>query len=356
MLRLGSILICTVAILTASAHAQIVIEQDTVIGDRDTSVHGQDVIVRGATLTINGVHPLASLTVERNASNQPGIVTHSPGFSNRDVNGMSLIVDGDLFVQGADDRLQLVASRIDVSGRGHGPNEGPGAGQPANDSGGGAHGGAGGAGGPGSGAGGAAYGLVHRPADEFGSGSGDDTCCRCTAPGRPGGGVIKIVASAAIRVVGAVVADGEDGTCQAGGGGGGAIVLSAPTIELLGEISARGGDGGSDPPHGMGGGGGGGRVAVFTDHLIASASVEEQVCVDGGSGWNDGNAGTRYLPVQYPGDLNGDLVVNGADVAILLANWAQCNDCDDCLADLNGDCQVDGADLAVLLANWGSPR
>ncbi|MBX3355004.1 MAG: hypothetical protein KF724_04825 [Phycisphaeraceae bacterium] len=49
-------------------------------------------------------------------------------------------------------------------------------------------------------------------------------------------------------------------------------------------------------------------------------------------------------------DLNGDGVVNGADLAILLGLWgpAGAGTC----ADLNGDGIVDGADLAILLGAW----
>ncbi len=52
------------------------------------------------------------------------------------------------------------------------------------------------------------------------------------------------------------------------------------------------------------------------------------------------------------GDLNGDGVVDGADLGLFLAGWGPCVDCADCIADLNGDCMVDGADLGILLANW----
>ncbi len=48
------------------------------------------------------------------------------------------------------------------------------------------------------------------------------------------------------------------------------------------------------------------------------------------------------------GDLNGDGIVDGADLGLLLAAW----DSDDADADLNGDGTVDGADLGLLLANW----
>jgi hypothetical protein len=48
------------------------------------------------------------------------------------------------------------------------------------------------------------------------------------------------------------------------------------------------------------------------------------------------------------GDLNGDGVVNGADLGILLARWGQPGG----VGDLNGDLFVDGGDLGELLAAW----
>lgn len=50
-------------------------------------------------------------------------------------------------------------------------------------------------------------------------------------------------------------------------------------------------------------------------------------------------------------DLNGDGVVNGADLAALLSQWGTCAAC--CLADFDNDGFVDGFDLATLLASWG---
>jgi len=58
-------------------------------------------------------------------------------------------------------------------------------------------------------------------------------------------------------------------------------------------------------------------------------------------------------PDSVPGDLNGDSVVDGGDLLILLANWGKCDDCDNCAADLNDTCVVDGADLLILLTHWG---
>ena len=47
-------------------------------------------------------------------------------------------------------------------------------------------------------------------------------------------------------------------------------------------------------------------------------------------------------------DLNGDGVVNGADLGSLLAQWGQPG-----TGDLNGDGIVGGADIGIMLANWG---
>lgn len=48
-------------------------------------------------------------------------------------------------------------------------------------------------------------------------------------------------------------------------------------------------------------------------------------------------------------DLNGDGIVNGADLGELLGYWGAGAS----PADLNGDCKVDGADLGELLGQWG---
>jgi probable HAF family extracellular repeat protein len=59
------------------------------------------------------------------------------------------------------------------------------------------------------------------------------------------------------------------------------------------------------------------------------------------------------IDAAIPGDLNGDGVVNVADLLILFDNWGDCDDCDDCPADLNGDCEVNVGDLLILFDNWG---
>ncbi|MDA0802881.1 MAG: multiheme c-type cytochrome [Planctomycetota bacterium] len=52
-------------------------------------------------------------------------------------------------------------------------------------------------------------------------------------------------------------------------------------------------------------------------------------------------------PVCTTGDINCDGVVNGTDVALVLAYWGQP------AGDTNGDGTTDGADLAAVLGNWG---
>ena len=55
------------------------------------------------------------------------------------------------------------------------------------------------------------------------------------------------------------------------------------------------------------------------------------------------------LVPSNPADLNGDQLVNGADLTILLSNWGGSGG-----GDINGDGIVGGTDLAALLAAWGS--
>lgn len=49
-----------------------------------------------------------------------------------------------------------------------------------------------------------------------------------------------------------------------------------------------------------------------------------------------------------PGDFNGDGVVNGGDLGLLLAAWATL----EAKYDLNGDGIINGADLGLFLALW----
>jgi hypothetical protein len=68
--------------------------------------------------------------------------------------------------------------------------------------------------------------------------------------------------------------------------------------------------------------------------------------------WGSGTF-VAYADTDRPGDLDGNGVVDGADLTLMLAAWGACGECVKCPSDLDGDCAVGGADLAVLLANWG---
>jgi FG-GAP-like repeat/Immunoglobulin I-set domain len=68
---------------------------------------------------------------------------------------------------------------------------------------------------------------------------------------------------------------------------------------------------------------------------------------------------TIEKPSPCPADFDGNGVVNGLDLAMLLAVWSippgtpGCGGAKPCPQDLNGDTVVNGFDLATLLAAWG---
>jgi len=73
----------------------------------------------------------------------------------------------------------------------------------------------------------------------------------------------------------------------------------------------------------------------------------------GTTGFGSGNlfvgcAGGEPCGNETPGDLNGDGVVNGLDLTLLLAAWGSNNP----VADINQDGIVNALDLNILLANW----
>ena len=66
----------------------------------------------------------------------------------------------------------------------------------------------------------------------------------------------------------------------------------------------------------------------------------------------DGRDLTSQGPIELPacpGDLNGDGVVGGADLGLMLAVWGTA----DPAADLSGDGLIGGADIGLLAAAWG---
>jgi hypothetical protein len=68
--------------------------------------------------------------------------------------------------------------------------------------------------------------------------------------------------------------------------------------------------------------------------------------IDGG-----GNVFANECPTRpCPADLNGDDMVDGADLGLLIGDWGM----DGAATDINGDGTVDGGDLAYILSAWGA--
>ena len=69
-----------------------------------------------------------------------------------------------------------------------------------------------------------------------------------------------------------------------------------------------------------------------------------------------GSGGPRIgTPLHaLPEDLNGDCVVDGADLGVLLASWGAPDF--DSRCDFNGDGAVDGFDLGTLLGEWTATK
>ena len=59
-----------------------------------------------------------------------------------------------------------------------------------------------------------------------------------------------------------------------------------------------------------------------------------------------GDVFARTYPNPVTGDLNGDGLVNGIDIALVLGSWGGPG------GDLNEDDTTDGTDLAIVLGNW----
>jgi hypothetical protein len=65
------------------------------------------------------------------------------------------------------------------------------------------------------------------------------------------------------------------------------------------------------------------------------------------------SAGSTSAPCGCAADLDGNGVVNGADLGVMLSSWGISGQQSAHSADLNGDGLVNGADLGVLLSTWG---
>ena len=90
--------------------------------------------------------------------------------------------------------------------------------------------------------------------------------------------------------------------------------------------------------------------------FLRDANVTNTTGIDAYNAWvNSGksapvamDSASIALTPANPADINGDGVVNGNDLAILLSNWGGSG-----AGDIDGSGTVNGSDLAILLSSWG---
>jgi hypothetical protein len=176
---------------------------------------------------------------------------------------------------------------------------------------------------------------------------------------RFGGGGILLSQTCSPTFLGCEITGNHAGTAKwPGQGSGGAMKLGSGTVTLV-DCAVSGNSAG---------GVGGGFILVSSSTLVLestrvcgnSAPNGAQVHLNGGGGSVTEGAGSCILDdcddcpeaPACPADLNGDALVNAADLASLLAEWGACGT-GSCPADLTGDGTVNGADLGSLLGSWG---
>jgi hypothetical protein len=117
-------------------------------------------------------------------------------------------------------------------------------------------------------------------------------------PGGDGGGRIRLVVAAELKLDGALRADGNppkgDGPSVGGGGAGGAIWVETKTLTGAGQMTANGGRGAKEAAH-SGAGGGGGRVAVRYDSAAGFDSSRITAWPGAEADAKPGAPGTVYL-------------------------------------------------------------
>ncbi len=262
------------------------------IDSSDATYEGYDIVVSGVTVTINGTHAFASLTVQSGGS-----VTHAPGL----VGGMNLNIAGTVKINSG--------CYINLTGAGYVAAQGPGAGTSglsSNDTrgSGGGYGGQGGYGYNGTPPSSNLYGSITQPVS-LGSGGGNGQSGATS--GGAGGGVLHLTASTInILTGGFIQANGGDSGGRAGGGSGGSLWISTQTLTGQGNITASGGF-----AYDSGGAGGGGRIALyyndksgFAGSILATGNTVQYQY----PGSQYGGAGTIYF--QQTGAALGDLLID----------------------------------------------
>jgi large repetitive protein len=274
----------------ASGMEFVVIDEDVVIEDSDTTYDDQNLRIQGATVTLKGNHSFRNMELLSGA-----VLTHAPTTVDEE-EGLSFEVWSLSIDQN---------SKIDVSGKGYlgGRRDGnpdfegrtlgnvPGSTV-------GSAGSYGGVGGSFSGASNEVYGELDNPI-HLGSGGAS----RSSSIGGNGGGRAMIVALN-IANDGIISANGNvaTGGLFAGSGSGGSIRVTTTTLSGNGELTANGG------LHQVGGGGG--RIAVFYIDL-SSFDIANVKALGGNVANYKGSNGTIYL--KKSSDDNGSLIIDGEE-------------------------------------------
>lgn len=68
--------------------------------------------------------------------------------------------------------------------------------------------------------------------------------------------------------------------------------------------------------------------------------------------WVDEGGNQFAATCSVTSDLDGDGMIGGGDLLILLANWGPCSAGSECAGDIDGNTLVDGNDLLLLLSEW----
>jgi hypothetical protein len=90
-------------------------------------------------------------------------------------------------------------------------------------------------------------------------------------------------------------------------------------------------------------------ASVLEDGVITATATLEPI-----GATSEFSACVAITDEPVPGDVNGDGIVDTADLLELLSSWGECPDRPaECPADFDGDGTVDTADLLILLAHWG---
>jgi hypothetical protein len=179
------------------------------------------------------------------------------------------------------------------------PGAGPGGGQYAD--GGGGHGGVGGLA-----KGGGIYGSSNAPVQP-GSGGGGNNAGSVARFGGAGGGVVRVLATGAVTVNGAITASGANKAGTYGGGGaGGSIYLYCQRFSGTGgTLTANGGTGLAYDGTNPGGGGGGGRISVqrITDTSAGGVLAYVEGGQNGIGSKNGGDGTIVWGLLPFPGSV-----------------------------------------------------